>query len=521
MRILLKQVIRIAVLVLVLSLSSAAGAAVDEEKIHRGHELINDWDIEAADSFAQSLIKKYPDSGDAHFLNARVQFMKGNYDFAWKILTMVEGADREVRDFKSLVKETREAASNFISRESEHFVFRFVRGPDEILVHYAEDVLEKSYEVLGDLLQYRPGEKVLVEIYPDRQPFSRISPLTLKDIATSGTVALCKYNRIMMISPGSLVRGYNWMDTLSHEYTHYLLTKKSRNRLPLWMHEGIAKYAESRWRDGKKFMNPIMETILANGLAGDYMISLESMMPSLAKLKTAEDVQLAYAEVSTMMEYMVSVEGEAVFADLLDDFSLGKSVEDIFQQRLGTDLPGFQNKWKAFMKEQELETIPGIRALAKRFKSNRGAEDDRKDYSEVEEKKGQDLTFLGDILKSRNLLKAAIIEYQKAIRETETLSPVLYNKLAGTLLLKKEYDQAETFLKKSLRYYPMFHTTLVNLGELHFETGDRDQARNYFERAVRINPFNPFVHLRLIKIYQQLGMTEEKRLQADLYRYIQ
>ncbi|SVC79051.1 uncharacterized protein METZ01_LOCUS331905, partial [marine metagenome] len=34
-----------------------------------------------------------------------------------------------------------------------------------------------------------------------------------EDIATSGTVALCKYNRIMIISPGSLVRGYNWMDS--------------------------------------------------------------------------------------------------------------------------------------------------------------------------------------------------------------------------------------------------------------------------------------------------------------------
>ena len=56
------------------------------------------------------------------------------------------------------------------------------------------------------------------------------------------------------------------MDTLSHEYTHYILTKKSRNNLPLWMHEGIAKYFETRWRNNYAYLTPIMETMLAGGL---------------------------------------------------------------------------------------------------------------------------------------------------------------------------------------------------------------------------------------------------------------
>ena len=95
------------------------------------------------------------------------------------------------------------------------------------------------------------------------------------------------------------------MDTLSHEYVHYILTKKSRNRLPLWMHEGIAKLLETRWRDDLNYMSPIMETILSGALKNDYRVPLGDMMPSLAKLKTAKDVQLAYAEVSTMMEYLL------------------------------------------------------------------------------------------------------------------------------------------------------------------------------------------------------------------------
>ena len=214
------------------------------EKVYAGHKLIDDWNTEGAERFTNTLLKKYPKSGDVYFLKARVEFLKGNHELAAKTLNQVTGNHSEVHEFKNLVYDTYEETKLFTTSESKHFIYRYQKGPDEILVHYATKVLEKSYEILGNIFNYYPKEKVLIEFYPSKESFSKISPLTVNDIATSGTVALCKYNRIMMISPGSLVRGYNWMDTLSHEYTHYILTKKSRNNLPLWMHEGIAKYLE-------------------------------------------------------------------------------------------------------------------------------------------------------------------------------------------------------------------------------------------------------------------------------------
>ncbi len=499
----------------------ATAEEIGSEQFFTGYKLVEDWRIEEADALAQSLLKQSPNSGDARFLHAKVEFFKGNYDFAWKILKPVEEKHSSVKEFKSLVNNTRKAAANFVSRESEHFIFRYMKGPDEILVHYAEEALERSYQVLGDILDHHPQEKVLVEIYPDRDPLSQVSPLTRQDIITSGTVALCKYNRLMIISPASLVRGYNWMDTLSHEYVHYLLTKKSHNNLPLWMHEGIAKYLESRWREEMNFLTPLMETVLAAGLANDYMIALESMMPSLAKLKTQEDVQLAYAEVATMIDFLVQEKGEPILPGLLNDLAAGQAFESALENRLGMDLDAFQEKWKAMMKLKKLNTIPGLKALQTRFKSNRELEGEEKEYQEVGERRSQDLTFLGDILKSRNEFKAAIIEYEKAFEESETQSPILFNKIAGTYLILKNYDQAESHLKKSLQHYPDFHTTLSNLGELYFEIGRYPDALDYFQKAVRINPFNPFVHLRLIKIYDILKMKDEKKLQEALYRFIE
>jgi tetratricopeptide (TPR) repeat protein len=496
---------------------TASGAPTFTDKVLKGYELAQDWDLIAAQNISDTLLKEHPESGDAHFLSARIEFLKGNYEHAREILKRVGDSYEEVSEFKKRVEATREATKNFVTRETAHFRFRYEEGPDEVLLIYAEEVLEKSYQVLGKILDHYPQEKVLIEFYPDRQPFSKISPLTLQDILTSGTVALCKYNRIMMISPGSLVRGFNWMDTLSHEYVHYLLTKKSRNRLPLWTHEGIAKLLETRWRDDSEYLSPIMETILSGALKNDYRIALEDMMPSLAKLKTPKDVQLAYAEVSTMMEFLAESKGMEVFTQLLEDLAKGIRFDDSFQNRTGLDIPSFQKNWEVWAKKKELKYIPGITALTKEFKNQNKAD---KKFKGLGTRRAQDLTFLGDILKSRDHYNAAILEYHKAKEESSTHSPILFNKLAGTYIQTGKYDEAELLLKESLEYYSHFHTTLTNLGELYFVSERFDKAQKYLEKAVRINPFNPFVHTRLIELYDRMSMTEEKKLQTRLFSLI-
>ena len=324
----------------------------------------------------------------------------------------------------------------------------------------------------------------------------------------------------MMISPGSLVRGYNWMDTLSHEYTHYLLTKKSRNNLPLWIHEGIAKYFETRWRNESVYLTPVMETMLAGGLEKNYLIPLDDMMPSLAKLKTAEDVQLAYAEVSTMIEYLTQTRGDDVISNLLEKLAQGESFDLALSSTLGVSLDTFQEKWKQFAKRKKLKTIPGLKPPGIHFKTDRSSGESRKEYREIENRASRDLTLLGDILKSRNFHKAALIEYQRAIDQSKVFSPILHNKLAKTHFITKEYGKAKTILNKSLNHYPMFHTTLASMGELYFDTGNIEKSRDFYERAIQTNPFNPFVHMRLIAIYQKLGRNKEKELQAKLFGYI-
>ena len=286
------------------------------------------------------------------------------------------------------------------------------------------------------------------------------------------------------------------------------------------MHEGIAKYFETRWRNNHEYLTPVMETMLAGGLQKDYLISLSEMMPSLAKLKTAEDVQLAYAEVATMIEYLIQNYGDKSIQALLEKLAEEKTFDSAINSTLGIKLDTFQDKWKYFVKQKKLRIIPGLKPPGVYFKTNRLTEEPSKEYQELDDRKSRDLTFLGDILQSRNFYKAALIEYQRAIVQSKIFSPILHSKLAKTHIITKDYDEAKMILNRSLNYYPMFHSTLTNMGELYFDMGNIEKSLNFYERAIQINPFNPFVHMRLVTIYQKLKWKKKKELQAKLFEYI-
>ena len=100
--------------VMVLPFGARAEKSMVPDGIFDGHKLIEDWDIAEAERLTLRLLENYPESGDAHFLNARVQFMTGHYDFAWNILKQVEDSHRSVKEFKILAKNTREATKKAV-----------------------------------------------------------------------------------------------------------------------------------------------------------------------------------------------------------------------------------------------------------------------------------------------------------------------------------------------------------------------------------------------------------------------
>ncbi len=168
--------------------------------------------------------------------------------------------------------------------QGKHFDFYYTNPKDSILAGDVFEVLESAYEVLGQDLGYQPSDKIRVEAYPDRNSFITVSTLTEDEVKRTGTIALCKFNRILFVSPRALVQGYSWKPTLCHEYTHFIINRASQGRLPLWLHEGMAHFEEVRY-SGKAGgeLTLVEKDLLYRAVKNNVFVTLDRMYPSMAE----------------------------------------------------------------------------------------------------------------------------------------------------------------------------------------------------------------------------------------------
>ncbi|HCN19816.1 MAG TPA: hypothetical protein DIS73_05970 [Planctomycetia bacterium] len=471
-----------------------------------GEDHISHCEINEADAVAKKIFSLQPDSPEGLYLAAKVRFYQGRYKEAIKLLKGPPQNFLDGRRFLALVMEINETAQNFVERPTEHFVIRYVPGTDEVLPEDAELALEHAYSEIGKDLGYFPTEKVVVEVYPSVDGFSAASTLTREEIETSGTVAICHFNRLMIMSPRLLLRGYPWMDTLAHEYVHYVITKKTRDLTPIWFHEGLAKCEESRWNSPqRRELTPIQSHLLAQAIEENYFITFEQMHPSIAKLKSAEDAALAFAEVQTATKYIIEKGGYPVLNEILDAIGTGRSVEEAVEAGLGMPFEGFERGWKSYLGTISLKKIPGLKVMPLKIRKSGTAGEKEESPTEIEAADARKFTMLGDLLEEGNRPDAALFEYEKARQCAGLGSPQILNKLAMAYIQNHRDDDARSVINDAISYYPNYVTTYITEGELYKKKGDIGRAIESFVSASRINPFNPAVHQRLAQLYTEVG----------------
>ena len=89
-----------------------------------------------------------------------------------------------------------------------------------------------------------------MDIYPTAKQFISASGIPEKAVRTTGVIALSKWTRLLLTSPRAMSSGYGWKDTASHEYIHLVVAWRSKDKSPVWLQEGLAKYFEQDWKDG-------------------------------------------------------------------------------------------------------------------------------------------------------------------------------------------------------------------------------------------------------------------------------
>jgi tetratricopeptide (TPR) repeat protein len=407
--------------------------------------------------------------------------------------------------YLGLAKAAQGVTKNHARADGEHFVVSIPKGKDEVLVPYLVDTLERQRAALTKALGDPPPRKLTIELVNDVKELAALTTLKEAEIRTSGTVAVAKFGKLMLLSPKALAKGYDWLDTAAHEYTHHVVTFRSRNHAPIWLQEGLAKWFETHWRGAVDPVSPFSAALVRDAVAKNQLVTFKEMHPSLAKLPSQERAALAYAQVVMAIELLVGRAGPSSLAQLVDRVGRGEEVEKAVAATLGQTFGGFLQEWKRYMGGRALPRGGEHELKRLRFKDDPKQAGAWVEWQEIPDETARGHARLGEIFRERGRWAAARVEYGKAYARIGGRVPILSNQYALAARMSGAKDEAERVLGEALAWNPDYPALNVQLARLRLDAQDWGRARDLYLAANRQDPFDPEIHAGLAKAFEALG----------------
>jgi tetratricopeptide (TPR) repeat protein len=506
-----------AIIVGLLLAAVATVARPDEDilKLQDAVSALDNEDIAKARAIVEPALAQKDPSPSALAVGGMLRFHEQRYAEAADLLGRSGLHASGSLDYQRLARTAADVTKSHARAEGEHFVVSYPKGKDEVLVPYVIDALERQRRALEADLGWAPPGKVTIEILNDTRELARMSTLTEDEIKTSGTIALCKFNKLMIVSPKALVRGYDWLDTAAHEYTHYVVTARTNDNTPIWLHEGLAKYSETRWRGAGGELSPWSATLLRDAVKKDELVTFEQMHPSMAKLPSQEAAALAFAEVEVAVEYLQKKGGRALMNRVLDLVRDGKKAELAVADALGVPFNTFLADWKRYMAARPLPEGSQTAEEKLKFKGDPKHGGTHSEWADIPDDKARSFARLGEILRERGRMAAARIEYAKAIGRAGKKIAVLTDKFALAAMASGREADAEAALVEALRVHPQYAALHLHLARVLVKRKDWASAKAHLLAANSVDPFDPEIHAGLSQVHgaenDEGGAARERR----------
>ena len=482
------------------------------------------WDVVGARQALDELASKVKsDQQGLLLLQAKVAFFEGQYAQSLELYKQA-GADERPGGYRALAQDALNETEHDEVQKSAHFDLYYPPGKDAVLASYALDTLENAYAALQKDFDFTPPGRIRVEILPDDKALAKLSTLTLQQIQTTGTIAICKFNRLMVITPRALVSGYEWRDTLNHEFVHFVVSMKSRNTVPIWLHEGLAKFEETRWRgEGGQAATAYSEYMLGQAVKQKDLVTFEQMHPSMALLPSQEQAVTAFAEVFHAIEFLKQKGGTAMWNAIIANLKHGESYQDAVAHAYHAPFEKFVSDWKAYLASRKYPGDPGGGDAPITFKGAESKEKEKKprdgvdatelvDFQDVRDPDARKFAHLGGLLMQRHHLRAAIEEFGKAWPKASG-SVQLASRYGDALFDSNQLDLAKKILNESLKRAPRRELTELYLGMVLLKQGDDAGARDAFLVGIDTDPFDPRLHIGLVEAYGKLQDTQRLELE--------
>jgi hypothetical protein len=243
------------------------------------------------------------------------------------------------------------AATVVVKDEAEGVHVRLKDDEDRALVPYIVTVASRARARLAEDLGVDLPRPLRIDLVRDQFTLAALTGLPEEAARTTGTVAVAKWGRVIMLSPRAAQHGYPWMDTLAHELTHLALSRGTRDKAPLWFQEGVAKREETRWREPEPFDGvPDDDAVAALGFAKNIGPPIDAIGKSIALLSSPEEAGITYAKVGSFVEYFADQAGDQALPNLIarmKDLEGDDAVDRAMKDVSGASFAEWSERWRA------------------------------------------------------------------------------------------------------------------------------------------------------------------------------
>jgi thiol-disulfide isomerase/thioredoxin/tetratricopeptide (TPR) repeat protein len=495
-------------------------------------ECLDLQDIACAEEAAAALGLDTSTDPSSRAMAGRVAFSAGRYvDAAARMREAVELGYVDDAELLPLLERTVLALSGWVEVEAQDFRVRFRPGVDVILVDEVLDVLRRTDRFVTPLLGAKPPGRTIVELYPDGRSFIAASSLTKDDVEATGVVALAKWSRLLVTSPRVLGRGYDWKTTVSHEYIHLVVAHNTADEAPVWIQEAIARFLDTRWRSGQDAytLGGQSGVWLAEALHKGDLVPFAEMHPSLAKIKVLDDrgeidevasarrASVAYAQLSSLMDYCFTQAGEGVLRVALPAIRRGDDAMEALARATGTaSFEQLVAAWEAWVRQQpdmagKLANAGDGQGIADALAPTilDGGSDEELDPVMSRRRDLANFMRLGELLHRAGRYRAALVEYEKATVPEEGRSPLLANRKAASLVEIGDFAKARQVMAPALEDFPEFAMSWQTMGWIATRERKTGEAIDHLRRALDYNPFHLATREAFLALLRENGVAEE------------
>jgi hypothetical protein len=317
---------------------------------------ITEIDIARAEKL---LAGSHGDSPALSFESARLAVYRGDCNLSLATLARPELAEtKEGAALKALAESCAgaTAAGLVIEDKPRGLWLRVQDDADRALAPFIFEVADRARKAVSESVGVQLLRPLRIDLVRDLFSLSAVSGLPLTAAETTGTLAVARWGRVILLSPRAAPLGFPWEDTLAHEITHLIVTRATRDHAPLWLQEGMAKRLETSWRSPRPFDEPEWaESLAYRALSEGRSIGIDHLGPSIAMLPTPEAASIAFAEVTSFVSYFVREAGEPalklLFADLKGSGQHGAEVA--LRSVTGYSLSDWNQRWQRALASSE------------------------------------------------------------------------------------------------------------------------------------------------------------------------